>query len=204
MRICDVVACDTFPCVDMRHDSFVVPDLDIDPAAVKIVLISEAAPVDPCDGYYAEGDPFFGQTTIEVFRQAGANVSTIHDIVRLGVYLTTAVKCAKTAYAVSGTSIANCAALLERELAVFTNVCAYLLMGDVAIKAMNAVAARAGEPRIIPAVATYKLRNREFFYHGVRVLPSYLQAGPSFFIEKSKHRVIVEDIRTALELAAAR
>jgi hypothetical protein len=30
------------------------------------------------------------------------------------------------------------------------------------------------------------------------VFPSYLQAGPSFFIEKSKRRMIAEDLHTAL------
>jgi len=32
------------------------------------------------------------------------------------------------------------------------------------------------------------------------VFPSYLQAGPSFFIEKSKRRMIAEDIAAALSL----
>jgi hypothetical protein len=32
------------------------------------------------------------------------------------------------------------------------------------------------------------------------VFPSYLQAGPSFFIEKSKRRMIAEDIANALRL----
>ena len=73
-------------------------------------------------------------------------------------------------------------------------------MGDVAIKALNAVALQAGEPRVIPPTPTYKLRHQEFFFRGARVLPSYLQVGPSFFIEKGKHRVIADDIRTALDL----
>jgi hypothetical protein len=202
MRVCNTVACTNFPCIDMNHDAYAVPALELlKPAAIKIVLISEAAPVDPRDGYYAGGASLFARTTVEVFREAGADVSNIFDILELGVYLTTAVKCAKTAYAVGRETIVNCAALLERELALFPNARAYLLMGDVAIKAMNAVAARAGESRVIPAGPTYKLRGREFYFRGVRVFPSYLQAGPSFFIEKGKHRVMAEDIRTALQLA---
>ena len=35
---------------------------------------------------------------------------------------------------------------------------------------------------------------------GIRVLPSYLQTGKSYLIEKSKRRMIAEDLRTALEL----
>jgi hypothetical protein len=35
---------------------------------------------------------------------------------------------------------------------------------------------------------------------GCKNFPSYLQAGPSFFIEKSKRKMIAEDIHTALQL----
>ena len=70
----------------------------------------------------------------------------------------------------------------------------------VAIRAINYIARRSGEPRVIPAGSTYKIRNREYFFKGKRVFPSYLQAGPSFFIEKSKRRMIAEDITTALTL----
>ena len=111
-----------------------------------------------------------------------------------------AVKCAKTQYAIARQTILACAPLLERELAPFANVRAYLLMGDVAIRAFNAVAQLRGEPRVIPAGATYKIRTGQFTYRGARVFPSYLQAGPSFFIEKSKRRVIAEDIAAALAI----
>ena len=83
----------------------------------------------------------------------------------------------------------------------FPNVKAYLLMGDVAIKALNYIARRAGEPRVIPAGSTYKIRGQEYHFRGRRAFPSYLQAGPSFFIEKSKRRMIAEDIAAALALA---
>jgi len=74
-------------------------------------------------------------------------------------------------------------------------------MGDVAIKAFNAVAKRAGEGRVIPAGSTYKIRGQKASFCGRRVFPSYLQAGPSFFIEKSKRRVIAEDISQGLSLS---
>jgi hypothetical protein len=38
-----------------------------------------------------------------------------------------------------------------------------------------------------------------YFSRGARAFPSYLQAGPSFF-EKSKRKMIAEDIATALRL----
>jgi len=73
-------------------------------------------------------------------------------------------------------------------------------MGDVAIKAVNAIAARTGEPRVIPAGSTYKIRGGTYTFRGGRAFPSYLQAGPSFFIEKSKRQMIAQDIAAALAL----
>ncbi len=43
----------------------------------------------------------------------------------------------------------------------------------------------------------------EVLFREARAFPSYLQAGPSFFIEKSKRRMIAEDIAAALRLARA-
>ena len=73
-------------------------------------------------------------------------------------------------------------------------------MGDVAIRAVNYIAKRAGEGRVIPAGSTYKIRGQEYRFRGRRAFPSYLQAGPSFFIEKSKRRMIAEDIAEAMAL----
>jgi len=132
------------------------------------------------------------------FDDAGAKAETMEELLNLGVYLTTAVKCAKTGYGVQANTIQTCSHLLEQELALFPNVQAYMLMGDAAIKAMNYIAKRVGEGRVIPAGSTYKIRGQEYFFRGVRAFPSYLQAGPSFFIEKSKRRMIAEDIAAAL------
>jgi uracil-DNA glycosylase len=144
--------------------------------------------------------PLFEQTTVQAFKDAGAEVKSIQDILGLGVYLTTAVKCGKTGYGIKASTIEECSHILEKELALFPNVQVFLLMGDVAIKAINYIAKRGGEGRVIPAGSTYKIRDREYFFRGKRALPSYLQAGPSFFIEKSKRKMIAEDIATALAL----
>jgi hypothetical protein len=74
-------------------------------------------------------------------------------------------------------------------------------MGDVAIQAVNSIAKRNHEPRVIPAGSTYKIRGGEFSFRGARAFPSYVQAGPAFFVEKSKRRMIAEDIARALALA---
>ena len=200
MRPSDCVGCKSFPCADVNHQSYVIPDIELTPEAVRIVLISEAAPADLADYYYAHNNPLFEQTTVEAFRDAGAEVSSMQDILDLGVYLTTAVKCGKMGYGIQTSTIKECSHILEQELALFPNATMWLLMGDVAIKAVNEIAKRAGEKRVIPAAPTYRIRGGEFSFQGKRVLPSYLQAGPSFFIEKSKRKMIAEDIAAALRL----
>ena len=200
MRVSDHIGCKEFPCADVRHECHLVPDVDLKPYEVRIVLISEAMPPDPGDYYYAVGDPLFQQTTVQAFNDAGADVSCMQDILDLGVYLTTAVKCGKTGYGIKAGTIKECSLILEQELALFPDVKAFLLMGDVAIKALNYIARRAGEGRVIPAGSTYKIRGQEYYFRGRRAFPSYLQAGPSFFIEKSKRRMIAEDIASALSL----
>jgi len=167
---------------------------------MSIVLISEAAPANPGDYYYAEGEPLFQQTTVQAFQDAGVAVGSMQDILGLGAYLTTAVKCGKTGYGIKAGTIEECSRILEAELALFPAAQVYLLMGDVAIKGLNYIAKRQGEGRVIPAGSTYKIRGEAYCYKGVRAFPSYLQAGPSFFIEKSKRKMIAEDIAAALQL----
>ena len=200
MRVSEVVGCKDFPCSDVRPDCYQLPDIEIRPEDISIVLISEAAPIDPTDYYYAARDPLFGQTTVQAFRDAGADVFSVRDVLDLGVFLTTAVKCGKTPYGIKTGTIKQCSLLLEQELSLFPQVKAFLLMGDVAIRALNYLAQRAGEARVIPAGSTYKIRGEEYHFREARAFPSYLQAGPSFFIEKTKRRMITEDIAAALAL----
>jgi uracil-DNA glycosylase len=200
MKVSDCVACTEFPCVDANHERYLIPSVEIEPEEVSMVMISEAAPTDAANYYYAQGNPLFEQTTVQAFNDAGAEVSSIQEILELGVYLTTAVKCGKTGYGIKAGTIKECSRLLEEELDLFPEVKVFMLMGDVAIKAVNYIAKRKGQGKVIPAGATYKVRGQEYYFRGKRAFPSYLQAGPSFFIEKSKRRMIAEDIKAALSL----
>ena len=165
-----------------------------------MVMISEAAPAEAEHYYYAKGESLFEKTTVTAFNDAGCEVSSIKELVDKGVYFTTAGKCGKTGYGIKAGTVNECSLLLERELALFKNVRVLMLMGDVAIKAVNYIAKRAGHRRVIPAGSTYKIRGPKYFFDDVRAFPSYLQAGPAFFIEKSKRRMIAEDIKAALRL----
>jgi hypothetical protein len=200
MKTNDCVGCVDFPCTDVNQAAYVVPGIEIDPTKVSIVLISEAAPGNLQDYYYSPGTPLFQHTTVLAFQDAGAKVNTIQDLLDMGVYLTTAVKCGKTGYGIQKKTIEACSFILEKELDLFPDVKAFLLMGDVAIQAINLISKRSGAGRVIPAGSTYKLRGPEFYFRGRRAFPSYLQAGPSFFIEKSKRKMIAEDIAAALEV----
>ena len=149
MRASDHIKCSQFPCVDVRRECYVIPSIDVNPTDVSIILISEAAPADSRDYYYAEGDPLFQQTTVQAFRDAGVEVSSIQDILELGVYLTTAVKCGKIGYGIKAGTIKECSLILEKEIELFPEVRVFLLMGDIAIKGINYIANRGEEERYL-------------------------------------------------------
>jgi len=201
MRPSEFVKCPDFPCQDVNKKSYMIPGVDVDAGKVRIFMVSEAPPEDLDDYFYASGNPFFVQTTAQAFNDAGFKVASMKDILNLGVYVTTAIKCAKTAYSISPKSIDNCSVrIMEKEISLFPKTKSFLLMGDTAIKSMNFIAQRNVGKRIIPSGSTYKIRKGKYFYKQFRVFPSYLQTGKSYLIEKSKRKMIAEDIKAALEL----
>jgi uracil-DNA glycosylase len=201
MRPDERVRCESWPCAEMNRTAYAVPAVDVDPERVRVVLIAEVPPPDAADGLYAGPDALHAQTTLLAFQDAGVTVPTVDALLERGIYLTTAVKCGKLAYGLKSDTVARCSRLLEQELALFPNVRAYLLMGDVAIGALNNIARRQTGKRVIPAGSTYKLRGLPYTFGYAQVYPSYLQAGKSFFIEQSKRRMIAEDIAGALAWA---
>lgn len=193
------VRCIDFPCLDVNKDCYLVPNAEIDPDKIKAFMVSEAPPTELQDYFYAKGDPFYMQTTAQAFEDAGFEVTSMEDVLDLGVYITTAIKCGKTGYSISSKTVENCSSLLESEMDLLSHITAILLMGDTAIKSMNYIAKRKTGKRIVPSGSTYKIRKQEYFYNDVRVFPTYLQTGKSYLIEKSKRKMIAEDIKTALK-----
>jgi uracil-DNA glycosylase len=179
--------------------SYKIPDIEIEPRTIKTLMISEAPPQDLNDYFYAGDAAFYFQTTAQAFRDAGIEVSSMQDVLRLGVYVTTAIKCGKTAYSISPLAIGNCSKILQQEISLFPTVKSILLMGDSAIRSMNYIAKRALGKNLIPSGSTYKIRKSEYFYNMASVFPSYLQTGKSYLIEKSKRKMIAEDIKAALD-----
>ena len=200
MRPSKCVKCVDFPCLDVSKDRYVVPEMEIESDKIRTIMVSEAPPQEVCDYFYAQGNPFYMQTTSQAFSDAGFKVSSMKDVLSLGVYVTTAIKCSKTAYSISPKTTDNCCLrILEKEIDLFPKIKAVLLMGDTAIKAMNCIAKKNTGKRIIPSGSTYKIRKGKYCYKQLRVFPSYLQTGKSYLIEGSKRKMIAEDISAALE-----
>lgn len=198
MNISELITCPLHSCPGTDRSGFRVPDADIDVNAIRVVIVAEAPPSSPDDYFYASGTPSYLETLLPAFRDAGVNATSMREILDLGVYVTTAIKCAKTGYAVPGQTIATCSILLEKEISLFPNIKAYILGGDVAIRMMNGIWKRRLGRKIIPAGSTYKIRAEEYYAGEARVFPSYTPAGKNFLIEKSKRQMFADDLRAAL------
>jgi uracil-DNA glycosylase len=167
---------------------------NIDFKNISILIIAEGMPEDAVDYFYTSTDSLYVQNTIGAFQQAGFPVHSIADITNLGVYLTVAVKEPRPGVSMPRELIEKYIPILEAEIEQFPNLKVLLLMGDVAIKALNIIARRKTRKACIPAGSTYKIRDQEYFFEGMRVFPSYLQTGKNFLIEKAKQRMAADDI----------
>ena len=195
----ECVKCNDFPCMDIKKECHRIPNLDINPDKIRVFMISESPPIDPNDYFYARGDPLYMQTTAQAFKDAGFDVKEVKDVIDLGVYITTAIKCGKIDYLITSKTVKNCSSLLEKEMDLFPSIETIMLMGDTAIKALNYIAKRNTGEKIVPSASTYKIRRNQYFYDGMKVFPTYLQTGKSYLIEKSKRKMIAKDIETALK-----
>ena len=175
-------------------------NIDLDPLTIKAVMINEVVPADPLQDFYGIPEADYLKTTIPLFQGAGAKVTSIRDILQMGIYITNAVKTPKTEYAIDRSSIENSLPYLEAELSLFPNTKVIMLMGDVARKAFNMITKKATGKNAIPAISTYKLRNSEIYYKGIRVMPSYIMTGGNILIEKSKVTMAAEDIAAMLSM----
>ena len=80
-----------------------------------------------------------------------------------------------------------------------------MLMGDVAIKAINMIAKAKMNTRrnVCPTGAAGRRRhwdNEEFYWEGIRLFPSYIMTGKNLLIEPFKGDTIVKDIRRMMKI----
>lgn len=177
------------------------PRIPDDPAKVKLVLISECAAADSNDNYFGSPDSLYDKTTLEAFALAGLQLPTIEALADHGIQVTTVLREPKGNQKITSAMIKDAVPTLEAELEQYPHAGVYMLMGDVAIAAINHIARTRFGKRAIPAGSTYRIRSGEFYLGGIRVFPSYLQAGPAWYIEASKRAMVGEDLRTALRIA---
>ncbi|MBP3452956.1 MAG: uracil-DNA glycosylase [Clostridia bacterium] len=182
------------------HPHIQLNDVEVDPTAIRAIMINEVVPEDPAQDFYGSSGEQYLSTTIPLFQKAGLPVETVADILHMGVYITNAVKMPKTAYAIEKSSLEESLPWLEAELALFPNVRVVMLMGDVAKKMFNQIARKTTKRNVIPSGATYKLRATPFYYGEVRVMPSYIMTGGNILIEKAKVTMAAQDIATMAEL----
>lgn len=175
-------------------------DVNIEPETIQAIMINEVVPSCPEDDFYGKPDSAYMSTTIPMFRKAGIEIGSVQDILNNGIYITNAVKTPKTEYAVSKEGIEDSLPYLEKELALFPNAKVIMLMGDVAKKAFNMICKKATKKNAVPSISTYKLRNTEIFYNGIRIMPSYIMTGQNILIEKSKFEMASKDIETMYRL----
>lgn len=175
-------------------------DVNIEPETIWTIMINEVVPSSPEEDFYGKPDSAYMSTTIPLFRKAGIEVNSIQDILDHGIYITNAVKTPKSEYAVSKDSIEDSLPYLEKELALFPNAKVIMLMGDVAKKAFNMICKKATKKNAVPSISTYKLRNTEIFYNGIRIMSSYIMTGQNILIEKSKFEMASKDIETMYRL----
>ena len=175
-------------------------DVNIEPETIRAIMINEVVPSCPEDDFYGKPDSAYMSTTIPMFRKAGIEIGSVQDILNNGIYITNAVKTPKSEYAVSKESIEDSLPYLEKELALFPNVKVIMLMGDVAKKAFNMICKKATKKNAVPSISTYKLRNTEIFYNGIRIMSSYIMTGQNILIEKSKFEMASKDIETMYRL----
>ncbi len=175
-------------------------DVNIEPETIRAIMINEVVPSCPEEDFYGKQDSAYMSTTIPMFRKAGIEIGSVQDILNNGIYITNAVKTPKSEYAVSKESIEDSLPYLEKELALFPNVKVIMLMGDVAKKAFNMICKKATKKNAVPSISTYKLRNTEIFYNGIRIMSSYIMTGQNILIEKSKFEMASKDIETMYRL----
>lgn len=183
-----------------KIDRMQFSNVDIQPEKIRAVMINEVVPGDSEQDFYGGGRTAYLETTIPLFQKAGACADSINDIIDLGVYITNAVKVPKSEYAISREQIEKSLPFLEKELSLFPDLKVIMLMGDVAKKAFNLISKKTSGKNTIPALSTYKMRSREFYYKGIRIMPSYIMTGQNILIEKSKFQMASEDIANMLEI----
>ena len=58
VRPSECVKCNVFPCADIIKNCYLIPNVEIIPDKIMVLMVSEAPPVEPHDYFYAKGIEF--------------------------------------------------------------------------------------------------------------------------------------------------
>lgn len=178
-----------------------IPDIELDPETIKVIMISEVPHENPNEGFYSKNhNAEYMISTRSLFEEAGIKIENFNDLINLGIYITTAVKTPKSGYNVNTSLIDEHLPILEAEIELFKNLKVIMLMGDVAKKAVNKIVKSKTKKNVIPAESTYKIRHNEYYWNNIKVFPSYILTGGNILIEKSKRAMISSDIRNMIDI----
>lgn len=182
-------------------ESLQLPDCEIDPQNIKVVMINEVVPKNPDDWFYSEThDPENRKTAFGLFEGAGVPVKSMNDVFDLGIYITAALKTPKEGYTADPAVMSAQLPLLDTELALFPNLKVIMLMGDVAKKAFNMITKARTKKNAIPAGATGRIRQNDYYWGDIRVFPTYIMTGKNLLIEPFKRDTVTDDIRRMMEV----
>ncbi len=178
-----------------------LPEGEVDPQHIKVVMINEVVPRDPDDWFYSNTPaPENRRTAFGLFERAGVTLTSMEDAFRFGIYITAALKTPKEGYTADPAVISEQLPLLESELSLFPNLKVIMLMGDVAKKTVNMITKAKTRKNVIPSGATGRIRHNEYYWGDIRVFPTYIMTGKNLLIEPFKRDTVVEDIRRMREV----
>lgn len=92
-------------------------------------MINEVVQHKPSEDFYREHNSNYIKTVIDILQSVGAQVNSIDDILKIGIYITNAVKTPKKEYTIDKSSIKNSLPYLEEEISLFKNIKVIILMG---------------------------------------------------------------------------
>lgn len=164
--------------VGIAPDLLVFPDCNIEPEKVKVMMIDEAPPKNPDDGFYSlTPKAHFVRTTLGLFKLAGTSFKSIQELINMGIYITTTLKLPRdkskeAKKPLTAFEIKEHIPILEKEIALFPYLKVIMLMGGTSIKAMNYIVKAQTGKSLIPTEPVYKIRDKIYEWEGKRVFPS--------------------------------
>jgi len=176
--------------MDYSSLRFDFPDYDINTKEIKAIIIHED-PKNTDDDYF----------TVPYFMKSGFHVGSIGDVIDLGIYMTSALKTSKCGRDMETKMLIAYTPLLLHELSLFENLKVIMLAGQTSVKAFNYIANWKTGKNLIPSATLNKVREKEYHYKGIRVIPSYKMI-TNFVPDGDRSETICKDLEEMKSIIA--